>query len=365
MKILKWLGIALLVVLVLLVLGVMVGKTIIEGKAAGMVAKQASEMLKVPVTIGAVRLDPFMGKVTVRDIKVGNPAGFSKEDIFELGSISVGVSYPALLKKQYVVKGIEIKKPQVRIEIDRRQKINAAVLMDNLPKEPKKAKKDEKPLPAFLVKKVRLTDGLVKITDAGFASGTAATSLDNIDFSLVNLTNMIARPKNAGEFKLTAKLNKKSPLDISGQIDAFAKKISFDLKAALKNVILTDFAPYYASAPVKIDRGSASLNINLPCRQEVLNGQGQVTASNLDIKSKSRVVGQASDSVTELLVDEKGQLKFTFPITGTLQKPNIGLMKVFSDLMGRAIAKGAQKAVQSEVTKSLKREVTKGIRLGF
>lgn len=364
MKILKWLGIALLVIMVILVLGVMVGKTIIEGKAAGMAAKQASEMLKVPVTIGAIRLDPFMGKVTLRDIKVGNPNGFSKENLFELGSISVGVSYPALLKKQYVVTGIEINKPQVKIEINRNKKINAVALMDNLPKEPKKAKKDEKPLPDFLVKKVRLSDGLIKLSDAGFASGTATTSLENIDFSLVNLTNMTDKPKNAGEFKLTAKLNKKSPLDVSGQIDAFAKKISFDVKAVLKNVVLTDFAPYYAGAPFKIDRGSAGINIDLPCRQEVLNGQGQVTASNLDIKSKSRVVGQASNSITQLVVDEKGRLTFDFPITGTLKKPNIGLMKVFSELMGRALAKGAQKIIESEATKAIQNQL-KGIRIGF
>lgn len=364
MKILKWIGIGLLVILVILIIAGLVGKTIVEGKVRTMAEKQGTEMLKVPVKIGAIVIHPLAGQVAVKGVKIGNPAGFSKENAFELSSFSIGISYPALLKKQYVVTGVGIKKPVINVEILKNKNINLMAIMKNLPKQ-KKPKKKAKPLPEFLVKKIDLANGQVKVTDAGFASGTAKISLDDINFRLTDLTNMTSPPKDAGQFKLTAKLNNKSPLDVSGKIDSFMDKISFTVAALLKNIILTDFAPYYAKSPVNINRGSASIKLDLPCRREILNGKGRVTARDLDLRSKNNLAGQASGSVTELIVDEKGQLTFEFPITGTLKKPNIGLMNVFSDLMGRALAKGAQKIVESEVSKAIQREVTKGIRLGF
>lgn len=362
----------LLGVVLILVLVYIIGLGFVEKTIKTEVEKQASKALGVPVTLGKIKLGLLTGSFSLRNLKVANPDGFSPDGLFKLDSFTVKVSYPALLKKQIVVNLVSVKKPEVNIEIQKGNKINAVTLIDQLPRE-KKVKKEEKPLPVFLVKKIIVEKARAQVADAGFCQPASTSSVDNVKFVLLNLTNAATPPKNAGTFQLTGQVNKKAPFKFDGWVRPFDKKMSFVVKGNLTGAALTDFAPYYQKSPVVIKSGLADLGLDLKCGEEILNGICSVLMRNLEVGSKEskgavKIAGNISDALVDYLKDTKGRLQFDFKIGGTTKKPDIGFMgalnKVISQIVAKTAKKVGEKMVEGAKSKAIG-EATKGIKIGF
>jgi uncharacterized protein involved in outer membrane biogenesis len=95
------------------------------------VERQASESLGVKTTLGSANLGLFGGKLSLGNLKIGSPKGYSADEMFTLGELGLGVNYSDLRKDPVRVSSITIDKPKAVLEyVD--GKFNFQALMDQM-----------------------------------------------------------------------------------------------------------------------------------------------------------------------------------------------------------------------------------------
>lgn len=73
-------------------------------------------VLGVPVSVGAVSLSPLTGSMTISQLSVGNPKGYSDRPAFAVDKVDVGLNLRSLMGDTIVVKKIQIDAPAISFE---------------------------------------------------------------------------------------------------------------------------------------------------------------------------------------------------------------------------------------------------------
>ena len=141
------------------------------------VEKIAPSFTGTPVALESVDLQIFKGTLSLRNLKVGNPQGFSKKDIFAVDKVDVALKPLSLFGNKIVIKNITVDGVTLNYEISG-NKSNLSVIQDNLtggakkPAQQSKAKpKDEK-----AAKSVVIDSLLIENVRAGaYVSGVGMT----------------------------------------------------------------------------------------------------------------------------------------------------------------------------------------------
>ncbi|MFW8591311.1 hypothetical protein ACOI22_10955 [Glaciecola sp. 2405UD65-10] len=94
------------------------------------IEKQGSKFLGTQVTVFNVDLAISEGRLTINDIDVENPQGFSDEDAFSLDGITLDLGQ--ITGEPYTVDAVRIDAPEILYEFDASGKGNLLVLKDNL-----------------------------------------------------------------------------------------------------------------------------------------------------------------------------------------------------------------------------------------
>jgi len=154
------------------------------------VESQANSSLGVKTTLGSANLAIFGGSLSLGDLKIASPTGYTADQMFTLGELGLGVNYSDLRKEPIHVNKITIDKPVVIIEMNN-GKFNFQSLMDNMgggtptksdgkPTEPVRLIIDELTLkdatvtlkaPPLLPKEITLTIPTVVLKNIGNADG--------------------------------------------------------------------------------------------------------------------------------------------------------------------------------------------------
>lgn len=108
------------------------------------VESQANSSLGVKTTLGSANLALFGGTLSLGDLKIGSPTGYTAEQMFTLGELGLGVNYSDLRKEPIRVSKITIDKPAVMIEMVN-GKFNFQALMDQMGSGSPPQTKDGKP----------------------------------------------------------------------------------------------------------------------------------------------------------------------------------------------------------------------------
>ncbi|MGK0176478.1 MAG: hypothetical protein ACJAT5_000347 [Lentimonas sp.] len=74
------------------------------------------KVTQTPVKLDEVKLSILSGNGQLSGLYVGNPEGFSSENIFSLGQIEIDIESGSLLSDQVVINKIYIKEPHIRYE---------------------------------------------------------------------------------------------------------------------------------------------------------------------------------------------------------------------------------------------------------
>ena len=107
------------------------------------VEKIAPSFTGTPVALESVDLQPFKGTLSLRNLKVGNPKGFSKKDIFAVDKVDVALKPLSLLGNKIVIKNITVNGVALNYEIVG-NKSNLSVIQDNLSGDAKKPAQQSK-----------------------------------------------------------------------------------------------------------------------------------------------------------------------------------------------------------------------------
>jgi hypothetical protein len=185
-KTFKWLIGAIVLLLVLIIGGAYWAYNYFDwhSKVRQMVHIYGSQVVGTDVNIGRIDVSLKDGRGSVSDITVGNPNGYSKDLIINLGTAAVKVDVESVKKalmetakktgpkvKTIVIDEVRISKPEVTYELMNLNRNNANDVMANIKKNTASSAKKEEPKPAdkdavqynVAIKKVIVEDGTATI----------------------------------------------------------------------------------------------------------------------------------------------------------------------------------------------------------
>lgn len=104
---------------------------------AAQIVKKAISIVVPPITqteasVDDVDLSLFHGNVTITGLKLGNPQGFSKQNIFEMGRVSVMFEPKSLLSPTIIVRSVIMEGTRVSVEMRGNGQTNIGVLNQNV-----------------------------------------------------------------------------------------------------------------------------------------------------------------------------------------------------------------------------------------
>ncbi|MBR1946358.1 MAG: AsmA family protein [Alphaproteobacteria bacterium] len=139
------------------------------------VEKVAPKYLQTSVTLEEVDFQPFQGHVMLKNLRIENPKGFSENDLFSLGLITVDLQPKTLLSNKIIINKILIDTVAARYEIANGTN-NIAVIQKNVAGKPKQNaqkaspssdKTNDKPAKSVIIKDFTLKDATVSASVSG------------------------------------------------------------------------------------------------------------------------------------------------------------------------------------------------------
>ena len=102
------------------------------------------KMTQTAVSLEQVDFNPFNGYVSVKNLKIGNPQGFSANDMLSLGEITVSMVPKSLMTNKIVINDILIDNVSATYEMSLNGTSNIAVIQKNVSGDVKKTPAAEK-----------------------------------------------------------------------------------------------------------------------------------------------------------------------------------------------------------------------------
>lgn len=94
------------------------------------IEEQGSKYLGTPVSVANVDLALTEGRMTISDLNIKNPQGFSKDNAFSIGAITLDLG--DVINEPYVIETVSIDAPEILYEVDASGQGNLLVLKNNL-----------------------------------------------------------------------------------------------------------------------------------------------------------------------------------------------------------------------------------------
>lgn len=163
MKKLKWIVLAVVVIVVAAVIGVLVSIDSIVRKA---VEVQATSSLDLQTTLGSANVSLLGGSLSLKDLQIASPPGFKADRMFTLAGVKVGVSLNQLRGDPIAIDQVVIDNPRLVIE-QAGGKFNFQALMDRQSKQapdsgsPGDGKRDEGEPVRLVIRDLAINDARV------------------------------------------------------------------------------------------------------------------------------------------------------------------------------------------------------------
>lgn len=172
-KTLKWMGIGVGALVVVLVAGLsLFGGAIVKNAVNGV----GPMVMGVPVTLEKAAFQPLSGKIRLTGLIVGNPEGFKTRSLFSLGDVDIVLDVRSLFKDTIVIRRIAVLAPHITYERGLLES-NFSALQKQLEGDSKKSSstpesKKENPGRKLIIEELIITDPAlnVSLTVAGGAA---------------------------------------------------------------------------------------------------------------------------------------------------------------------------------------------------
>ena len=112
----KKLGLSIVALAVLVAAGLLWLRSNVDGLVKDAIAKYGSAMTQAKVSVGSVEIRSKDGTGIIRNLIIGNPAGFKTSHAIKVGEIEVGIDIASLAREVVVIKKIAVKAPDVIYE---------------------------------------------------------------------------------------------------------------------------------------------------------------------------------------------------------------------------------------------------------
>lgn len=263
-KALKWVGIVLgVLVIILIVAAIALPYFLPLDKIKDMAAQKASEAIHRQVKIGKVSFNIFKG-IELKDLSVSNRPGFAKEPFLSAGSIELKYDLWKLLRGSVAIDKVVLVKPEILIEMRADGTSNYGDLVGvKKPAAPKPAAKPAKKKEAvsIMVSKFAIVNGKLTLNQAGKVS-----QLKDLNVNISGISLVTKRPIHIYVSVLGVYEGKPVPISISGDVmldlnKSSAKVIGLDITAAGEKLSLNADVKNFDKAPnVKLNISSRKID---------------------------------------------------------------------------------------------------------
>lgn len=226
------------------------------------IEQQGSQYLGTSVSVANVDLALSDGRMTITDLKVENPTGFSKSDAFSFASVTFDLG--EVLSEPYVVQTVNVNGPEILYEFDKSGQGNLLALKNNLMANLPETKQKPEPTstvqanPLVIVDNVTISDVRLKLNfenlptgdlnietkayevtlptfNAGSIGHPDGLPADQVGAAIVNamLDNAIAQAKSEAKKKLEEEAKRVAKEKLDEQKDKLIDKAKDKLKGLL------------------------------------------------------------------------------------------------------------------------------------
>ena len=156
----------------------------LDGNVKKSIQSFGSDATKTEVSVADVKLKLESGQATIRGLKVGNPAGFTDTNIFELGDISTKIDISTVRQNPIVIDEVIISAPAVFYEINKSGASNVDILKKNLAGGGSSAGSSEasKPL-KMIIRKLVVEGSKAKVRIAALGNAEQTVNLPRIQLT--------------------------------------------------------------------------------------------------------------------------------------------------------------------------------------
>jgi Domain of Unknown Function (DUF748) len=147
------------------------------------------------------------------------------------------------------------------------------------------------------------------------------------------------------DVELQGKVNRNSPLEISGSVNPLTPMAALDIKAKASDVELTDLSAYstkYTGFP--ITKGTLTVDVHYVLAQEKLTAENHIFIDQLTFGEKVQSPNALNLPIrlaVTLLKDARGQIDLHLPVSGSLSDPQFSIgsviLHVFMNLITKAV----------------------------
>jgi hypothetical protein len=198
------------------------------------------------------------------------------------------------------------------------------------------------PIPADIeLGRITLQGGQINYTD-NFIRPNYSANLTEITGKVGSFGTRSTAP---ADVELQGKVNRNSPLEISGSVNPLTPMAAVDLKAKASDVQLTDLSTYstkYTGFP--ITRGTLTVDVHYVLAQEKLTAENHIFIDQLTFGDKVESPNALNLPIrlaVTLLKDSRGQIDLHLPVSGSLSDPQFSIgsviLHVFMNLITKAI----------------------------
>lgn len=131
-KIFKFLLRTLLWLLAILLIALVVGYFTASIWIKPVVSKIVPKITQTSASLESADISLFSGRLALKGLKIGNPAGFKDPYVFEVGEISVKFQPKSIFTNKIIVDQVLIKGTQIVAEYNQKAEMNLLVLNENV-----------------------------------------------------------------------------------------------------------------------------------------------------------------------------------------------------------------------------------------
>ncbi len=158
------------------------------------------------------------------------------------------------------------------------------------------------------------------------------------------------KPNKPASLRLQGSLEKRAPLKITGTIAPFLQDLALKLHINLKNYPLSNLSAYTVqSVGVALASGSMRLTSDISLKKRYLDMKNKVVLQQLKTSTISKELAKKLDNqlpipldaALAMLKDRKDTITLDVPLSGPLDKLNVGISDILITALGKAIVPAA------------------------
>lgn len=202
------------------------------------IEQYGSQVTRTPVEVDGVKLALTSGQGTISGIRVGNPAGFSREHIFTLGNVSVAIDPKTVTEDVVIIDKVLIQAPQIFYEINSQGQSNVDVLKKNVQQtstggakaDGDKAAKETR----VIIRKLIIEQGEIDARIAALGDKDLSTNLPRIELTDIGKGSGGATPAEVGEKLANTLIQRIGPAVANLGVGKYLGKTAEQAKALLE-----------------------------------------------------------------------------------------------------------------------------------